>query len=184
MPYQLMIAATLSFSLPSQLLSSPVPSGSIPVIKDKCPPAECPVKTMRSASMLYCLAFLHCPPQSATAVLNGRGRERNASHAVFDIDDIPAHFQIRQKEKRSASAVAEDPATAVVVDQSRNRRLLVLSLPHVELQRVVVRHSICDVRLDPVLLIDRGSPPGGVGEYGGLLLSKRRRRNTRHTAEE
>ena len=40
MPYQLMIAATLNFSVPSQLLSSPVPSGSIPVIKDRCPPAE------------------------------------------------------------------------------------------------------------------------------------------------
>ena len=60
---------------PSQLLSSPVPSGSIPVIKDRCPPAEWPVKTMRSVSMLVLLSIPYRPTQSAAAVLHGRGRE-------------------------------------------------------------------------------------------------------------
>ena len=62
---------TLSFSVPSQLLSRPVPSGSIPVTKDRCPPAEWPVKTTRSVSMLYCFAFLtaqrRAQRQSSTA---------------------------------------------------------------------------------------------------------------------
>src|SRR5580698_9778414 len=73
------------------------------------------------------------PTQSATAVLYGRGRERNAGHSVFNVDDIPAHLQKRHKEKRGAGAIAEDPSTTVVIDQSRSGCFLIRSLPHVEL---------------------------------------------------
>ena len=61
----------------------------------------------------------HRQAQSATAVLHGCRREGNVSHAVFNVDDIPAHLQKWQKEKCGASAIAEDPSTAVVIDQSR-----------------------------------------------------------------
>src|SRR5271166_7190485 len=91
------------------------------------------------------LGIPHHPAQSATAVLHGCGRERNASHAVYNVDDIPAHLQIRQKEKCGASAIAEDPSTAVVIDQSRSGSFCILSLPYVELQGVIVRHAIRNV---------------------------------------
>src|ERR1700687_6512171 len=79
------------------------------------------------------LGIPHRPTKSAPTVLHGCGRERNVSHAVFNVDDIPAHLQIRQKEKCSASAIAEDPSTTVVIDQSRNGCFLILTVPHVEL---------------------------------------------------
>src|ERR1700690_528859 len=120
------------------------------------------------------LGIPHRPTQSATAVLHGCGSERNASHAVFNVDDIPAHFQKRQKEKGGAGAIAEDPSTAVVIDQSRRGYFLIRSLPHVELQRVTVCHSISNVRLNPVLLIDCRGPACSVGEYCSFLLRKSR----------
>src|ERR1700691_2375317 len=120
------------------------------------------------------LGIPHGPTQSATAVLHGCGRERSTSHAVFNVDDVPAHLQIRQKEKCGASAVTEDPSTAVVIDQSRSGCFLVLSLPHIKLQRVIVSHSISNVRLNPVLLIDGGSPACSVGKCCSSLLRKSR----------
>ena len=56
-PYQSMIAATRGFSFPGQRSSRPAAGVSIPVVSDRCPPAECPVVTMREVSSLYCSAF-------------------------------------------------------------------------------------------------------------------------------
>src|SRR6266496_23839 len=120
------------------------------------------------------LGIPHRPTQSATAVLHGCWRERNVSHAVFNVDDIPAHLQIRQKEKCGASAIAEDPSTAVVIDQSRSGYFCILSLPHVEFQRVLVRYSVSNVRLNPVLLSDCGGPACSAGKDCSFLLRKSR----------
>ena len=47
MPYQLMMAATDSSSLPWHWRSSPADAGIMPVVSARCPPAELPVVTMR-----------------------------------------------------------------------------------------------------------------------------------------
>src|SRR6202521_2683728 len=121
------------------------------------------------------LSIPHRPTQSATAVLHGCWRERNVSHAVFNVDDILAHLQIRQKEKCGASAIAENPSTAVIIDQSRNGCFFILSLPHVELQRGMVRHAIGNVRLNPVLLSNGGSPAFSCRKRRRFILRKSRK---------
>ena len=69
MPYQLTIAATLSSAVdrvpvdhvrlrsPGHWRSSPADAGSMPVVSERCPPAELPLTTMRSRSKPYCSAL-------------------------------------------------------------------------------------------------------------------------------
>ena len=53
MPYQLIAAATLGTGvLPAHCRSSPALSGIIALVSVRCPPADSPVTTMRSTSML------------------------------------------------------------------------------------------------------------------------------------
>src|SRR5215510_5872893 len=42
---------------------------------------------------VVCFCLIRDVPQSAHAVLDCSGRKRDASETIFDIDDIPAHFE-------------------------------------------------------------------------------------------
>ena len=118
------------------------------------------------------LGISNRPTKGAATVFHRSGGERRTGHSVFHVDYVPAHLEIRQKQKGCTSTVAENPSTAVVVDQRGRRRLCVFSLPYIQLQRIVVLGPVGDVRIDQVLFTHGGSPMRRRRKRAGSFLSR------------
>jgi len=111
------------------------------------------------------------PAECAAAIFDGGGRQGNGSHAIFDIDDVPAAFEIRKQKRKGAGAVAVDPSAAVNVDERGDGGLGGVVGPKIELEGIVVLYTVNDVRLNGVFV---GSDFGPAVGTGVLCLAERR----------
>src|SRR5882724_1776575 len=108
------------------------------------------------------LCISNDPLQSASAILDRRRRQGNGSHAVLHVDDIPASLKIWKQVRKSTGTVAKNPASSVNVDQGWDQLFSRLVTPQVELQYIIVLHSVNDIRIDNVAVASDFAPPLGV----------------------
>src|SRR6185369_16481126 len=85
------------------------------------------------------------PVQGTAAVFNGGRSARDASQAIVDVYDCPAHLQVRREPDISAFLGAFHPASAVDYENDRGRLGYVTRQVEVGLERHVVCRGVGDV---------------------------------------
>ena len=112
--------------------------------------------------MLYCLALRTIQRNAQRVSLDGRQGERHVCPPIFDVDDIPAHLNVRKKRQGGLYLVVGNPTSAVKVHNSWSGSNGLLVLPDIQLQGSVVGISVDDIGGNSVLSLCYFSPGGDV----------------------